>query len=367
MALESPTVPAGSDGPTRPRSRRADDPRQRRRDDVGRASPQLARRRSPLGPLLGATPRQRPAARRGHETARRELPAGRDGTGSRPRAHRRVRGERATFGAQVGRWLTRRRAEWAPVKSLRGRLVSLVVRRCRAASGAAPPVSHARLDAASTTRRARARSALRSVSGCVTGWSWHLRSGPSVLTSSSRRAADWRPDPPVRRRTVRAALALKRRWRRPDLPPGARFPRPSRPLRWTALLPIAACRQSAHHALSFARRPDALRLWWSALLLLGVFAATVSGGTSRIFASAVEPPEGLLWLLAVACVVLTLVAHRPDPDDAFYVNVAVAAVGCPPPGVAQPGHASRHRGPSALPSGVPGAFLRALERRPWPT
>ena len=74
-----------------------------------------------------------------------------------------------------------------------------------------------------------------------------------------------------------------------------------------------------------------LLLWWSALVLLGVFAAIVF----RRDAPEVSPPqsspgmEGLLWLLAVACVGLTLVAHRPDADDAFYVNIAVAAVEAP--------------------------------------
>ena len=55
------------------------------------------------------------------------------------------------------------------------------------------------------------------------------------------------------------------------------------------------------------------------------------GGTSHVFPP--QPPsrasEALLWLLALACVVLTLVAHRPDADDAFYVNIAVAAVDVP--------------------------------------
>ena len=37
----------------------------------------------------------------------------------------------------------------------------------------------------------------------------------------------------------------------------------------------------------------------------------------------------LLWLLAAAAVVLTLISHRPDADDALYVNEAVAAADVP--------------------------------------
>jgi len=36
-----------------------------------------------------------------------------------------------------------------------------------------------------------------------------------------------------------------------------------------------------------------------------------------------------LWLLAAACAALTLAVHRPDLDDAFYVNLAVAAADFP--------------------------------------
>ena len=39
--------------------------------------------------------------------------------------------------------------------------------------------------------------------------------------------------------------------------------------------------------------------------------------------------EAILWALAGLAVVLTLVCHRPDADDAFYLNVAVAAADLP--------------------------------------
>jgi hypothetical protein len=83
--------------------------------------------------------------------------------------------------------------------------------------------------------------------------------------------------------------------------------------------------------LSFAARPNALQLWWSAVILLGLAAVAVCVRD----ASRISPPdrdrssEVLLWLLAAAGVVLTLISHRPDADDAFYVNVAVAAADVP--------------------------------------
>ncbi|MFI5308207.1 MAG: DUF6077 domain-containing protein [Polyangiales bacterium] len=39
--------------------------------------------------------------------------------------------------------------------------------------------------------------------------------------------------------------------------------------------------------------------------------------------------EALLWSAALACAVLTLLAHRPDSDDSFYVNMAVSVVDFP--------------------------------------
>lgn len=84
-------------------------------------------------------------------------------------------------------------------------------------------------------------------------------------------------------------------------------------------------------ALNYAARPDVYHLWWSAVILLG-FAAVVVCFTDP---PRMSPParsrssERLLWLLAAAGVVLTLISHRPDADDAFYVNVAVAAADVP--------------------------------------
>ena len=244
--------------------------------------------------------------------------------------------ERATLGAQVGRWLTRRRAEWAPVTSLRGRLVSLVARQVqKAGRGSVPPVSHPRLDAASDQRAGpgtiRAPVSERVCDAVVLTFAlWtvcaHIvvaaRGGLAALVVLYAVAL------------TGAAVAWKLTWRRPTPhPAGLGGPLgPTRPFRWSdALLSIAVVTASLVIMASFARRPDALRLWWSALLLLGVFAATIL----RWDAPDVSPPqssrslEGLLWLLAVACVVLTLVAHRPDADDAFYVNIAVAAVEAP--------------------------------------
>lgn len=39
--------------------------------------------------------------------------------------------------------------------------------------------------------------------------------------------------------------------------------------------------------------------------------------------------EFLLWVIALICVIFTFISHRPDADDAFYVNMAVAAADHP--------------------------------------
>jgi hypothetical protein len=84
-------------------------------------------------------------------------------------------------------------------------------------------------------------------------------------------------------------------------------------------------------ALAFAWHGDAVALWWSIALVLGAAAAAFLAAQRPV--AAVGPsgrwPEVGLGALALACAVLTLVCHRPDIDDTFYVNVAVAAVDSP--------------------------------------
>ncbi|MCP4654197.1 MAG: hypothetical protein GY856_02140, partial [bacterium] len=84
-------------------------------------------------------------------------------------------------------------------------------------------------------------------------------------------------------------------------------------------------------ALAFHWHRNVLLLWWWIAAVLAA-AAVASLVLDR---PAPAPPargrwrEGLLWTVAVACAVLTLIAHRSDPDDSFYVNIAVAAVDLP--------------------------------------
>ena len=84
-------------------------------------------------------------------------------------------------------------------------------------------------------------------------------------------------------------------------------------------------------ALSYAARPDVYQLWWSAVILLGFAAVFVCfRDPTRISPVArSRSSEVLLWVVAAAGVVLMLISHRPDADDAFYVNVAVAAADVP--------------------------------------
>jgi hypothetical protein len=79
--------------------------------------------------------------------------------------------------------------------------------------------------------------------------------------------------------------------------------------------------------LAFARYGSTIALWWSIVVLLtAAGVAFVLRVRPQWSPSAGGPAREVgLWILAFICVALTLVAHRPDPDDAFYVNVAVAA------------------------------------------
>ena len=84
-------------------------------------------------------------------------------------------------------------------------------------------------------------------------------------------------------------------------------------------------------ALGLSRMPDSRFLWWTAVLLLGVAAVMILRTEQHEIEPAVSfwSSEILLWVLGAACVVLALVSHRPDADDAFYVNMAVAAADAP--------------------------------------
>lgn len=84
-------------------------------------------------------------------------------------------------------------------------------------------------------------------------------------------------------------------------------------------------------ALAFARHGNALVLWFWIAALLSVATAVFVCGKEPFFRPALHRPslEIALWALSLFCVALTLVAHRWSADDAFYVNLAVAAVDFP--------------------------------------
>jgi hypothetical protein len=336
-ALESPTIPgwirraysaamaAARDSGGSAETATWDELRLQLRDADRLVGPLLVASRASARPLVSEL-----------ETIRHELrrvETDREAAYARIAAYER---ERATLGAQVGRWLTHRRAEWAPVTSRRGRLVSRVARQVQEAGrGGVPPVSHARIAAAADRLPApgvtRSPVSDRVCDAAVLAFALWTVCAHIVV------AAGGGLDGLILLYAVAltgAGAAWKLTGRRPTPhPAGLGVPlAPSRPPRWNdALLSIAVVTASLVIMASFARRPDALRFWWSALLLLGVLAAIVL----RRDAPDVSPPqsgrglERLLWLLALACVVLTLVAHRPDADDAFYVNLAVAAAEAP--------------------------------------
>jgi hypothetical protein len=110
----------------------------------------------------------------------------------------------------------------------------------------------------------------------------------------------------------------------PDEPGGA-----GGPIIWVLRLAVLAA--ALVTAVSFAARPDVLRLWWSSVIVLGLAAAVycLRETPQIVTAERGRWSEMLLWMLAAAAVVVTLISHRPDDDDAFYVNVAAAAADAP--------------------------------------
>jgi hypothetical protein len=81
----------------------------------------------------------------------------------------------------------------------------------------------------------------------------------------------------------------------------------------------------------FLHEKQIVVLWAGSVLLLGVALAV---SVLPRPASLGPPARGTgleigLWLLGVACVGIALATHRPDLDDAFYVNLAVSAADFP--------------------------------------
>ncbi len=83
--------------------------------------------------------------------------------------------------------------------------------------------------------------------------------------------------------------------------------------------------------LAFAARQDVLALWWSVVALLGAASVLflLAEAPYTPAARSSRRSEAALWTLAAACVVVTLVCHRPDLDDVLYLNMAVAAADFP--------------------------------------
>ncbi len=127
-----------------------------------------------------------------------------------------------------------------------------------------------------------------------------------------------------------AAVVLWLRWRprsveaMPAAAPDAAAPVPP-------LVRVAALIAGATAVLLFAVRRDVLQLWWSAVVVLVPAAVAVAyREATRIPTPARgRSAEIRLWLLAAVAVALTMVSHRPDVDDAFYINAAVTTADAP--------------------------------------
>jgi hypothetical protein len=125
-----------------------------------------------------------------------------------------------------------------------------------------------------------------------------------------------------------AAVGLLARlvWRRfvPPVPPPASGPPRPQPTRSALALQAALLGLGATGAVVWSGQPVAF--WWLAMGVLGA-AFVLLIVPERPVAEPAARGRGLeagLWGLAVLCAGLTLVAHRMDLDDAFYVNLSAA-------------------------------------------
>jgi hypothetical protein len=82
---------------------------------------------------------------------------------------------------------------------------------------------------------------------------------------------------------------------------------------------------------AYAMTRDVVVMWWSAVALLAAAGAVVLRTPPA--QPRPDPPsrrgEAFLWSFGIACALFTLLVHRFDIDDAFYVNIAVAAADDP--------------------------------------
>lgn len=137
---------------------------------------------------------------------------------------------------------------------------------------------------------------------------------------------------------VAAMVAVfARRLLEPEVDPPRRVASEGRPAGSRALR-IAGIAIGAVVTLRHARDPSPVLWWCASAAVLGSAALLSLGralpdGEVETGAAPTAPSERrrecALWLLAAASVAVALVCHRPDRDDAFYVNVAVAVADQP--------------------------------------
>ena len=164
-----------------------------------------------------------------------------------------------------------------------------------------------------------------------------MRLGLPVLLAVDavqRRLRDARPDaqrPALAVRRLRACrlLPIRLRWVsvtdeeeiHPE--PDATSTYQRAPTVWAVALVAAA-------SLMFWLRPGVKVVWWSAVIFLAVALWLVLRESPRMVpAAAGRKLERWLWLLGLTCVVIALISHRPDADDAHYLAMAIAAVDLP--------------------------------------
>ncbi|GAB0057656.1 hypothetical protein SIID45300_01988 [Candidatus Magnetaquicoccaceae bacterium FCR-1] len=127
-------------------------------------------------------------------------------------------------------------------------------------------------------------------------------------------------------------LALRNRTRHTPLPSPVPAPHPPRPVDWTSLTLAAALVALFEFALHPFPNGRIHLFWMVAMLFLGHAWWTMRDqpGVEPAPPAPLRRAEAWLFaLLVIAAVAITAMAHRPDPDDQYYSNLAAMTLDHP--------------------------------------
>ena len=177
------------------------------------------------------------------------------------------------------------------------------------------------------TLRSRTPGALRVLDGAVLGFAgWTVGANAAALSGLGLDAAT-----ALALGVLAAGLAAWRRWHHRFSEATSTAPPPLHPRDRGEALPlgwrVGAALVAALAIAALGTTGDVRWLWLPGVLLLGALALRERAARAPEHAPRAAPL--LLWASAALGAALAACAHRPDADDAFYLQAAIAAAGAP--------------------------------------